>query len=305
MAARNGRGAQSKIEPAVPWWIALAVAVGLFALTLWAWAPRPAPEPHVERGNAHYTQRHYREALGEYESAPGAGPRNAGVQLDRGLSRYRLATPASDGGVLSVLPPDASAPDGLARAQDELRTAARGGTTNATEEVDTDLRGRAAYDLGNTFFAQRAWNDAIEAYKESLRIRPGDRDAAWNLELARRAREDENNKPDAGPEAGQDAATPDSGDGGRPDGGTRSDGGQPGADGGPQGQDGGGAPADAGGHHGDAGPEPERDAGTTGRDASAPRSMAPLDDLDRSSRSLQSELARRRGPPLRGPDDDR
>jgi tetratricopeptide (TPR) repeat protein len=300
--------------PTRPWWMAGAVAVGLLAFTLWAWAPRPAPEPHVTRGNELYRQGLYADALGEYESAPGAGPRNAGVHLDRGLARYRVSVPPPDAATLPLLAPDASVPEGLTQAQEEMRTAARGGTTGAAEDVDAFLRARAAYDLGNTFFTQRHWDNAIDAYKESLRLRPAWNDAAWNLELARRMREQDRTPPDASPDAtpdaSDDAAPPDAGDGGNdasadggsdgggpPDGG-RGDGGSDGGSG-----DAGSPEQDAGGNDRDAGSQ-SPDAGAP-PDAAPPRSMAPLDALERSSRSLQHELLRRQGQRPRNPDDDR
>lgn len=315
---KGGKNAPPPAPSQAPWWIAAALGTGLLGLTVWAWPPRPAPEGHVVRGTEAYNRRQYVEALSEYESAPGAGPRNAGVHLDRGLARYRVAAPPSDAGGLPMFPPDSSAPEGLTRAQDEMRTAARGGSTSAAEDVDAFMRARAAYDLGNTFFTLHHWDNAIDAYKEALRLRPSWNDAAWNLELARRLRELERNPPDAG----QDASPPDSSpDSGPPD---AQDSGHDASDSGPSdgsGGDGssgdGGGPSDGGNNRGDSGGQadagsPASDGGTHGQDASAPntdaappRSMAPLDDLDRTSRSLQNELLRRRGMQPRGPDDDR
>ncbi len=324
---KGRKGSVPAPPPRRPWWIAGIVGVAFTALTVWAWPPRPAPEPHVRQGNRLYAERRFRDALGEYESAPGAGPRNAGVQLDRGLARYRVSVPPPDGSTLPMLPPDASAPAGLTQAQDEMRSAARGGTTGAAEDVDAFLRARAAYDLANTFFSLHQWDHAIEAYKESLRLRPGWRDAAWNLELARRLRELERNPPDAGQDASQDATPPDAQDSGndaQDSGNDANDAGQDsGNDGGMDsgGNDGGGQDSGGGdsgqgdsGHDGggDGGAQPDggSDAGTEGRDAGpqdaqAPRSMAPLDDLDRTVRSLQNELLRRRGMTPHSPDDDR
>ena len=324
---RKKKGTKGKIAAAParrPWWIAVLVGIALAAYTVWAWPARPAPEPHVRQGNTHYAGRRFREALGEYESAPGGGARNAGVHLDRGLARYRVSVPPPDGGVgLPMLPPDASAPEGLTQAQDEMRTAVRGGSNGAAEDVDAFLRARGAYDLANTFFTQHHWDNAIEAYKEALRLRPGWNDAAWNLELARRLRELERNPPDAGNDAAmdasQDSGPPDAQDSGNDASDSGNDASDSGEDGGRDGgmdgggQDGGGQDSGSGdgGNDGsssgdagnDSGAEGQQDAGP--RDAAAPRSMAPLDDLDRTSRSLQNELLRRRGMTPRSPDDDR
>ncbi|MDP3276162.1 MAG: tetratricopeptide repeat protein [Deltaproteobacteria bacterium] len=312
---KTGKDNTAAISRQRPWWLLGVCAAGLLGATVWAWSAREVPEPSVERGNTHYRSGRFGEALTEYESAPGAGPRNAGVHLDRGLARFRVAIPSDSG--LPLLAPDASAPSGVDQAQEAFRVALRGGTTSAAEEVDAFLRARAWYDLANTLFSTRQWDHAIDAYKDALRLRPGWTDAAWNLELARRLREQDRNPPDAGPDGGQDASQPDGspprdggGDGGnndRPDGGGDGGGQGPG-DGGNQGDasnDGGGASPDASSNS-DGGGGEQPDASPQGEsDASAPRTMAPLDQLDRSSRSLQQEMMRRRGVVPRGVDDDR
>jgi hypothetical protein len=311
---------------ASPWWLAAGIAVLLLGATVYAWKPREVPEPNVQRGNERYRARAYEEALGEYEAAPGAGPRFAGVHTDRGLARFRLAIPTDAGG-LPLLDLDAAIPAGIEQAQEAFRTAARGGTTNAAEEVDRFLRARAAYNLANTYFSTRSWDNAIEAYKEALRLRPGWDDAAWNLELARRFREQDRHPPDAGQDSGQDASyedrTPPPRDANDSDGGDQQRNGDGGPrDGGDNGhRDGGQGSSDASNHRQDGGPQSDggmdggsprsqgEDSGTppppTTEDASAPRSLAPLDQLERSTRSLQEEMMRRRGFVPRTPDDDR
>lgn len=292
--------------------------VTLVALTAYFWSPRSVQNEQVERGNGQYQRRDYRGALGAYESAPGNGAPYAGVQLNRGLARYRVAM---DGGFV-LLGPDAAAPEGVSSAQEEFRTAARGGSGGAPEDVEPGLRARAEYDLGNTYLSERQWDNAITAYKEALRLAPGWNDAAWNLELARRLKEQDQTPPDAGPDATPDApedapqdaaqdgprdasdaaqdAPNDSGDSGPNDGASDSGGNDGGRDGG----------GDGGG--GDSGARPDGSSGDAGAgqeagapDATPPRSMAPLDELDRSSRSLQNELLRRRGVSPVTPDDDR
>jgi len=68
------------------------------------------------------------------------------------------------------------------------------------------VRADAYYDLGVAFYkeadakagekdheeAQKLFREATEAFKHGLRLRPGDRNGAWNYELAaRRIREQE------------------------------------------------------------------------------------------------------------------
>lgn len=310
--SRKKKGVPEKTSR--PWWLAGVVGAGLAAATVLLWDPRSVPEPSVQRGNDHYRALRFQEALGEYESAPGAGPRNAGVHLDRGLAKFRVVLPSDAG--LPLLGPDASVPAGMEQIQESLRTAARGGTTNAAEDVDAFMRARAMYDLANTFFSTRQWDNAIDSYKEALRLRPGWLEAAWNLELARRLKELDRQPP---PDASNDASDNNQSDASPPqrdasDEGGNNDPRDASSDGGGQGRGDGGSSGDAssnsdgGQGSDDAGQPPQsEDAGPppTEQDASAPRTMAPLDQLERTSRSLQQELMRRRGFVPRESDDDR
>ena len=54
----------------------------------------------------------------------------------------------------------------------------------ALDISDTDLSADAYFNLGNSYYVREAWQLAVEAYKESLRLDPGDVDAKYNLELA-------------------------------------------------------------------------------------------------------------------------
>lgn len=51
---------------------------------------------------------------------------------------------------------------------------------------DLKLRATAQYDRGNTLFRMGRYEDARDAYREVLRIDPGDRDAKFNLEVIQR-----------------------------------------------------------------------------------------------------------------------
>ncbi|MBL8603768.1 MAG: tetratricopeptide repeat protein [Myxococcales bacterium] len=308
---------------AVPSWVYSAlVGAGLAGLTLWAWPPRDEAEPHVSQGNRAFLNREFQPALTQYEAAPGDGLQNVGVHMNRGLARYRLALPPNDASVLPELAPDAATPETWERAQDEMRNTFRGREGVSADDIDAWLRARAAYNLGNSYFSQHDWRHAIDAYKDALRLRPGWRDAAWNLEVARR-RKDDDDHPDAGPDAGQDASSPDGGspdggspDGGSPDGGSPDggspDGGSP--DGGQQGDSGTSQP-DGGNNNTPDGGGPEPDAGApSSADAGPPPSqpdagalsLAPLDQLERNQQDLQQMILRRRAATApRNPDDER
>lgn len=302
-----------------PWVAPAVVGLALTGLTVWAWPPRDAPEPHVRDGNRAYSQRDFPGALGHYEAASGRGVANAGVYMNRGLARFRIAAPPGDGGVLPELESDAGLPEAWQRAQDEMRSTARGFTGVTPEDIEATLRARAAYNLANTYFAQHLWQSAIDQYKEALRLQPGYLDAAWNLEIARRRKDDEDH-PDAGPDAAQDASQDASSDGSTGDGGQPGDGGSPQGDGGPQQRDGASPQQPDGGSPQQPDAGADRDGSSNGDDASAPpppqnqgdagapppMSLAPLDQLERNAQDLQQMLLRRRASQVpRSPDDER
>ena len=299
----------SKKGVALPAWVVpTVIGLALAGATVYAWPPREQLEPHVRDGNKAFEERDFAKALQQYEAAPGDGVPNAGVHMNRGLARFRMAVPAGDGGVLPELSPDAAVPESYQRAQDEMRNTARGFGGAPMEDIDAVLRARAHYNLGNTYFAQHLWQSAIDQYKEALRLRPGWANPAWNLELARR-RKDEDEHPDAGPDASQDASQDASRDGSSSgDGGNnQGDGGNNQGDGGRPSQPDGGASPDGGGENNqapDAGAQPPPEL-PDGGGAPPPTSLAPLDQLERNAQDLQQMLMRRRARAPRGPDDDR
>lgn len=54
------------------------------------------------------------------------------------------------------------------------------------KSVAKDLRQKVFYNLGNSFFKQEDYKNAIDAYEESLKIDAKDKDAQFNLDLARK-----------------------------------------------------------------------------------------------------------------------
>lgn len=156
----------------------IALPWALFALALspkqaLAWELFRSESSAVERGNEHLAKGQQKEALEAYEEAARELPNDPGVQLDRGLALLALGK--------------------LGEAREAFRRAASG---NAPKE----LRGPALYDLGLAFLregeqaagaedfdgAKKMLQEAVDAFKGSLRAQPGSRDAAWNLELAKR-----------------------------------------------------------------------------------------------------------------------
>ncbi|MBU6197713.1 MAG: VWA domain-containing protein [Cyanobacteria bacterium REEB446] len=54
-----------------------------------------------------------------------------------------------------------------------------------------DLKEKAFYNLGNSYFKQKDYKKAISSYKAALKLNPQDRDAIYNLKLAEKLLQDE------------------------------------------------------------------------------------------------------------------
>ncbi|MFW5877035.1 MAG: tetratricopeptide repeat protein, partial [Myxococcota bacterium] len=146
-----------------------------------AWDPFRSANGAVEEGNARMAEGEPEAALEAYDEAARELPSEPGVHLNRGIAL--LANGQLD------------------RARDAL--------SMATEPPASDaVRADAYYDLGLAFFrqgdaaaqqeeheeAQRLFREAADAFKRSLRAKPGNRDAGWNLELALRRIEEQKEK---------------------------------------------------------------------------------------------------------------
>jgi Ca-activated chloride channel family protein len=134
---------------------------------------------HVRDGNEALNRGDAKGALESYTRAARELPDSAGVQLDRGLALLKQGE--------------------FAKARESLLAATQ-------PSAPSDLRADAYEDLALAFYreadgfakqnkheeAQKLFRESVDAAKRSLRLRPGDPNTAWNLELAaRRIREEE------------------------------------------------------------------------------------------------------------------
>ena len=55
-------------------------------------------------------------------------------------------------------------------------------------KAEMDVKSKAFYNLGNAYFNQEKYNEAINAYKKSLKINPSDVEAKKNLSIALKKR---------------------------------------------------------------------------------------------------------------------
>lgn len=160
-------------------WLSFGLSLGL----LWivpsqasAWELFRSENPDVREGNERLLAGDAAGAVTAYDRAVRALPSEPAVHLDRGLALLHAAR--------------------FDEAREEL--------LRATEPpASAEVRAAAHYDLGIAFYqqgdaaaaenheeAQRLFREAADAFRNSLRQTPGNRDAAWNLELSlRRIRE--------------------------------------------------------------------------------------------------------------------
>jgi tetratricopeptide (TPR) repeat protein len=135
----------------------------------------------IEKGNRLYRAGKYEEAAKIYEQVIKAGKAPAYVHYNLGTALLRLGRHRE--------------------AQQYLQ--------QATKEADAELKQRAQYNLGNRYLEEarkgqaseqttEMLDAAVEAYKHALRLKPEDRDAKWNLEMALREREKQSQSPSGG-----------------------------------------------------------------------------------------------------------
>lgn len=113
-------------------------------------------DPNVEEGNKLLNAGKAEEALKAYDRAVTAMPEDPIAHFDRGAALYQLGK--------------------FPEAQKEFLHAAEG--------RDQQVKADAYYNMGNAWFQQQKFKEALEAYKHTLGLRPDDRRAKWNLELA-------------------------------------------------------------------------------------------------------------------------
>jgi Ca-activated chloride channel homolog len=123
-------------------------------------------DAEIEAGNASLQAGKAEDALGHYDLAVKKLPADAGAHFDRGAALYALSRFDEAG-------------------QEFLR---------ATEAKEPALKASAFYNLGNAFFKKEKFKEAVSAYTRALGLKPDDKQAKWNLEIALRKQKDEEKK---------------------------------------------------------------------------------------------------------------
>lgn len=128
----------------------------------------------LERGNRHFRAGRYDEAVEAYQAALEDGEDSAVLRYNLGTALLRLGR--------------------YAEAEEQLKA--------ALDVVEPETREWVYYNLGHRYLEEARTQDdpaattalydaAVEAYRQALRLQPGDEDAKWNYELALREREEQ------------------------------------------------------------------------------------------------------------------
>jgi len=124
-------------------------------------------DPEIEAGNAALKAGKPDDALAHYDNAVKKLPADPGAHFNRGAALYALSRFDEAG-------------------QEFLR---------ATDAKEAPLKESAFYNLGNAFFKKEKFKEAVAAYTRALGLRPDDKQAKWNLEIAlKKQKEDEEKK---------------------------------------------------------------------------------------------------------------
>jgi len=151
----------------------------------------------------------------------------------------------------------------------------------ALDGSDSQVRSRAHFNMGNAFFQKQQFQDAVEAYKKSLKENPGDLEAKINLELTLRRLEEIRQQLQQ-QQPGQDPQNPGQPQPGQP--------GQP-QNGPPPGQPG-QPPQDPRGGQSDAVQELRRALRKAGQEVDIEEALRILDALRQREQQLQDRLNR-------------
>lgn len=114
---------------------------------------------HVSAGNRAYEKGKYNDAEVAYKKGLLEDPKSREAQSNLGNAYYK---------------------------QQRFDDASRQFGNSAVAMNEAAEKARSMYNLGNSLFKGDKFQESIEAYKQSLKLNPGDEDARYNLEMARK-----------------------------------------------------------------------------------------------------------------------
>lgn len=133
--------------------IIILFLVSIVPATILAQQPRKL----IREGNKAYQERKYKEAAADYQKALQKDPANTTGQFNLGNSLYQ---------------------------QKQFDGSRKVMANTAKIAKDKEVKAGANYNIGNSYMEEQKWEDAINAYKQTLRNNPQDVDAKYNLSYA-------------------------------------------------------------------------------------------------------------------------
>jgi len=113
----------------------------------------------IRQGNDKYDEENYKDAEVDYMKALEKSPESVKGQYNLGGALYK---------------------------QENYEDASKLYGSIAGRDISDEAKADALYNLGNSYVKAQKFPEAISAYKNSLRLDPGDQDAKYNLEYAKR-----------------------------------------------------------------------------------------------------------------------
>lgn len=136
----------------------------------------------ITAGNKLYNEGRYRAAMKKYQEALKLNPNSASGRYNLGLSQIRLGTNPSD--------TSQAAKNMLKEGLTQMELVSKMGSERP------QLAARANYNLGNVAFDSEDYSNALNFYKQSLRLNPDDAAAKRNLRITQLKLQNQNQDKD-------------------------------------------------------------------------------------------------------------
>jgi Ca-activated chloride channel homolog len=111
----------------------------------------------LREGNKLYNKEKYNNATESYSKALQQAPKDVRANFNQGDALYKL--------------------NELDKAKEHYQLAAK-------LSVNTDIKSKAYYNIGNAWYKQEKYEESARAYKDALKLNPKDMDAKYNLMMA-------------------------------------------------------------------------------------------------------------------------
>lgn len=144
-------------------WMLMVCAINV------AWGQIPPERHHVRKGNRLYEEQRMEEAQREYREALQVDSLSGVAKFNLGDSQYAMGN--------------------FEAAEDTFK-----GVVERDKRLSPEQKAKAYYNLGNAQFQQQKLEEALESYKESLRLNPNDLEAKFNYAYTKAMLENQQNQ---------------------------------------------------------------------------------------------------------------